>query len=148
MELMASTRRKITVTDDPVDHVIRQVPPWREADLTECGRTLVEEKDNYITRNELIARAKELGAPRARLLTCMVCYDTAARHGTWASDPLAVIQRETGWSNKNKELFVRELRAIGALIEEHRAEFDDYVNGLADTVPLAELRRRRNGRNT
>jgi hypothetical protein len=142
---MVSTR-KITVEDEGVDHVIRQTPPWREADLTECGRTLVEEKDNYITRDELLARARSVGHARAQLLTCMVCYQTAARRSTWAHDPIAVIERETGWSNKHKDLFARELRAIGALIEAHPEEFRDYVEGLADTLSMAELRRRRRTR--
>jgi hypothetical protein len=62
-----------------------------------------------------------------------------------------VIRREcerAGWNagTADGEQFTRELRAIAALIGEHRAEFDGYLSGLGDTIDLRARRLSRKAR--
>lgn len=136
---MAATKRVI-VTEDPIDHVVRTVPPWREPRHTECGLDLTEDRA-VISREELYARARKLGRQRTLLAHCLTCVETVQRHQTWEKNPGSVIERELGWNSKTKELFNRELRAIAAMIEEHRDEFDAFVEGLEETSSLDERRR-------
>jgi hypothetical protein len=129
----------------PRQHVIRPVLPWRPPDvLTECGRK-VDDLQHVITRQAYLAKVRKLGTRRAMLTTCLTCSDTAERWSDWATNPADVIRRETGYGRDDTPLR-RELLAIAALIEEHRAEFDDYLAGLDQATDLAAVRQARRRR--
>jgi len=154
-------------TLSPVDHVARPRLPWRiSPHLTECGKDLARfDLDRIITTDALIARIRDLGRQRAAYTTCMTCWETARRHRSDRPDPLRVIMRELEalrWSedvplgdldhltaarreqvtrdHARRRLVAGELEALGALVTAHRAEFDDYVAGLAETVSLTDRR--------
>lgn len=118
---------------EPVDHVLRPKLPWRdEQDITECGYDA--SKVTTLTREEFIARRKEMGEQRTAILTCMTCKDTAARWHDWDTDPRAAIQREIEWEHRGRwsrddgrERLAFELRAIAALIDAHHDEFKQEV---------------------
>ncbi|SHP53535.1 Uncharacterised protein [Mycobacteroides abscessus subsp. abscessus] len=140
------------MTNEPRDHVIRAQLPWRTDELTECGREL-NDVASYITRDQLIARVKEHGQQRTAFTVCMTCWSTASSHRyDWNSDPIATIAREAsrcggsyGHASPSPERahLVAELRAITALIDAHRDEFDGYITGLAATVSLSTAKRSR-----
>jgi hypothetical protein len=124
---------------EPVDHIIRPLLPWRtgEGAITECGYDASKVK--ALTREDYIARFKELGQQRCAMLTCMTCSDTLRRwRSAWEDDPRAVIGREVEWEHGGSYWRARtdrghrlkdELRAIAALIDAHRDEFDGLVEG-------------------
>jgi hypothetical protein len=131
-----------------VDHVQRAKLPWRDVDLTECG--LPVEDHPVITRDTFAARIREWGKERTRYTVCMTCATTAPHYSAWETDPVSVMKREAercGWypraQDVGRDLFTRELRAMAALIEAHREEFDGYVQGLAETSSLATARKRK-----
>lgn len=128
-----------------LDHVARPMLPWRVSHLTECG--LSTSSLPVIDVDTLIARIGRLGQRRTALGVCMTCWTTASHSKKWDIDPVSVMEREVR-RHKPKQL-ERELRAIAALINAHREEFDTAVAGLAGTPSLAEHRRnRRQGRTT
>lgn len=125
---------------DPMDHIERPRPPWRNDHQTECGRD-VSEFASVLTRDEAVAKVKKQGQQRAAMSTCMTCWSTAERHGDWANDPAGVIAREPRWSRgPGAERWKTELRALGLLYEAHRDEFDAVMAGLADTSSIADKR--------
>jgi hypothetical protein len=137
-----------------VDHVERGALPWRQVELTECGLPVADHP--VITRDAYVARYKAWGRERTMFTVCRTCANTAANYKPWDEDPVQTIKREAercGWypraDDLGRDLFTRELRAIAALIEAHREEFDGYVEGLAETVSLDRARqqaRRRKAR--
>lgn len=120
---------------EPVDHILRPCLPWRADDtaITECGYAAGSVK--AITRPEFFQRIKDLGKQRAAMLTCMTCYQTAERWGTWDDDPRRALDREISWESGGAwrarsdrgERLKDELLAIAALIEAHRDEFDAHI---------------------
>jgi hypothetical protein len=143
---------------EPVHHIIRAKLPWRkEPDLTECGH-LASEMALVWTRAEAVAKFKELGEQRMAMVTCMTCMHTANRWPTWETSPVAVMDRECsreGWhfrqypgpeQQAEKNLLERELRALAALAEVHSEEFQEMVEGLAETGDLAAKRAQRQRR--
>lgn len=119
---------------EPVDHILRPQLPWRAGDgaITECGYDATKVK--ALTRDEYVARFKELGRQRCAMLTCMTCADTAARWGAWDSDPRKALEREIAWEGAGRyaredrgQRLKDELLAIAALIEVHREEFDAHI---------------------
>lgn len=130
--------------DLPREHVARPSLPWRVGEqLTECGRKADEDT---LTRDELIAKVRKQGPSRAKITTCLTCFDTAQRWQDWNASPAAVMARElknvTYWSGQAAPVIQNELRAIALLIEAHREEFDETLAALASTVPLVANRRR------
>lgn len=129
-------------------HIERPRPPWRqEKRLTECKRDAT--KVTTIARTEFVAKLAELGAQRASLSTCMTCWETARRWPTWEQDPARCLGRETGGSAYGADsppVLSAELRALAALAETHREEFEAYLAGLEQTVDLEDLRRRKTRR--
>lgn len=131
-----------------LDHILRSQLPWRrDPGKTECGRD-ADDVTNALTYDEALAKFRSLGQQRAIMTSCVTCFQTAnARHrSNWDKRPSAVMQRETEqvsyWNRAQAEtLLDRELRAIAALIEAHRDEFDAYVSGLEQTASLADRRR-------
>ncbi len=120
---------------EPVDHIRRPALPWRnDPGLTECGYDASKVKT--LSRADFFARLKVMGEQRTAILTCMTCIDTAKRWGTWADDPRQAMQREIAWErgewyrarSDRGERLRDELFAIEALVERHRAEFDELVS--------------------
>ncbi len=138
----------MTEYDDlPREHVLRPALPWRDEELTECGR---KPGEHILTRDAFIAKVRKLGKTRAAMTTCMTCFETAQRWPDWNANPVAVIAREvkhfTFWGAQQQGPLKEELRAIALLVEAHREEFDETLAALRATVPLA--RPRRQGRRT
>lgn len=124
---------------EPVDHILRPILPWRagEPGITECGYDASKVKT--LTREEFDQRVKDLGRQRTAMLTCMTCYDTAKRWGTWDDDPRRALDREITWEwgggyrarDDRGQRLKDELLAIAALIETHREEFDAHIHETA-----------------
>jgi len=129
------------MSNEPLAHLVRRSPPWREPTKTECGRDLTDIA-RHITRDEAKALIRKHGQQRAAFLLCMVCVQTSDRYRDWAASPTDVIAREgtTRWKQQHSQMD-RELFAIAALIEAHRGEFDGYLADLDETVSLADRRR-------
>jgi hypothetical protein len=134
---------------EPLEHVLRSLPPWRDGAETECGHDAAEfAPERLITRDQFAAKVKQQGKQRSAMTTCMTCWQTAIRHYDWAHSPSSVLAREvnkaTYWrAGEEEPLIDRELRAVAALIDAHRGEFDDYLAGLGETASLAQRRRMR-----
>lgn len=118
-------------------HIQRSRCPWEQPDLTECGRAVVEFA-RVVSRDQALARFREIGATRARYEFCVTCWETADRHSTWEADPLAAIGRlPNAWASGERAIRARaELRALGLLVEAHREEFDAAVESLLGTSDL------------
>lgn len=132
------------MTELPVEHILRAQLPWRADRATECGRPAADVAA-WITRDQAIEKIKDQGKQRAAMTTCMTCWETASRHGTWADDPAGVIERHVvggRWGRRQGEpdLLVAELRAIELLIAAHREEFDATVSSFLGTVSLTDAR--------
>lgn len=116
---------------EPVDHILRPQLPWRtDAGITECG--MDASKVPTLSREQYLARLKDMGRQRTAILTCMTCQTTAQRWGTWEDDPRKALGREieweTGWRRHERPVRLRdELLAVAALIDAHRDEFDAHV---------------------
>ena len=136
---------------EPLDHIIRTPLPWRRNEfLTECGLSA----NNYqsITRDEAVAKVKEQGKQRAAMSTCMTCMNTTERYwlrgmraASDGDDPLVILEREcsgAGWGRNSgqQDLLRTELRAITALIENHRDEFDEHMEAQSKKVDLNKWR--------
>jgi hypothetical protein len=143
------------VSDKPtINHVERPAPPWRSAPgRTECG--LPTAGHPVITRPEFEELVRRLGKQRAAMQLCMTCWNTAIRWADWATDPVQVVMRETQggkvfrretYGTRTDPSFRDELRALAALVEAHRDEFDGYLAGLDDAASLADARARRRRR--
>lgn len=137
-----------------VTHIERANVPWRKERETECG--LDASKHPTWSRAETDDKIKELGVVRLSLQTCMTCYQTYSRHSTWDVDPASCVQRLVGRASlrfgrtPENVAIAAELRAIGVLVEHHRAEFDQLVADLLSAVDLQSRRaqkaaRRRHG---
>jgi hypothetical protein len=131
------------VHGEAVDHVIRSVPPWREATVTECGRNL--EGLPLITRDELLTRVQNEGQRRAAFITCMVCWETVYRTKSWEQDPALALAREFGryGINGGPERMRLEMRALMLLVEAHREEFFETLAALQGTSELSRARAKR-----
>jgi hypothetical protein len=103
------------------------------------------------TRDEAIAKQKEMGVQRFSLFACMTCARTASNHATWDEDPASCFVRHatpmalSRWGARRtptaeQRWFADELRAIAMLIEAHREEFDALVESLGEVVDLAAMR--------
>lgn len=125
-----------------ITHIQRPNLPWRSDQLTECK--LDATRHPTWTRDEAIAKARELGQQRFAMVVCITCMNTANRHRTWDEDPASCLERYVGsvWGMKDDESqrLDHELRAIAMLIEAHRDEFDATVADLAGAVSLGDLR--------
>lgn len=128
---------------EPVDHIERPTLPWRTGQtLTECGLGAVHVRT--MTRTDYSRRLKEWGQQRTAITTCVTCYNTARRHGTWEEDPRQAVEREIAWEgngrwshNERGTQFRDELKAIAILIERHKDEFTELCAGLAGTVAIS-----------
>lgn len=121
------------------DHVRRPDLPWRVNPLTECGRRL-DDVRGVISREELAARLRRDGQQRTAFTVCMTCLSTVSRWPQWDKDPVEAMAREFHGYRRHDRL-ADELRAIAAVVEAHRDEFDGYLAGLGETVRLDAVRR-------
>jgi hypothetical protein len=128
-------------TSLPRDHVRRPDLPWRTARLTECGKPIVDVA-SCITREEMRAKVKQQGVQRAAFTTCMTCMSTGKSWPEWDEDPVRTLGRDFYAGHPDPRM-VDELRALAALVDAHRDEFDGYMAGIKETVSLAEQRKRR-----
>ena len=143
------------------DHVRRPPLPWRPGeDITECGR-LVADVDTVIEPDQLVWRKRNWGAQRTAFTVCMTCANLASYSPVWEADPVAVVTREARRSGANigsaardaaytgkaadprRELLSHELRAMIALVAEHRDEFEAYVQASVDAAAFADRRARK-----
>lgn len=140
--------------DAPLDHVLRAPLPWRSDRLTECGRA-ADSVQACIGPDELSARIKRHGKQRAAFTVCMTCWGRVGWTSTWERHPIGVLYRElkrigpflpVGHTSPESERMTAELRALAALVETHREEFDGYLAGLDETVNLDQRRTRRGKR--
>ena len=148
----------------PVDHITRNVLPWRTSvDLTECGKPVADLAGRLISRADAAARIKKIGQRRSMFSLCMTCVAASDRNrgiGGLGGDAVAVVARETGgvqyvqppspysregttakWAERQR--LNAEFEAIAALGAAHREEFDGYLAGREQTVSLADRRRQR-----
>lgn len=127
---------------DPVDHIVREPLPWREPEVTHCGRSLAETKQ-VTTREQAWAMVRDLGKKRAAYALCMTCLETAHRNPTWEESPMGRLRRDVAPLFPRDDGLTLELRAIAILIEAHRAEFDELVAGLGAASDLSAARQAR-----
>ena len=126
-----------------ITHIERPNLPWRSDRKTECG--LDADRHPTWTREEAFSVKADLGSRRFMMLSCMTCASTADRHTTWEEDPASCITRHAsrmgtryGKPDTERRLFADELRAIAALVEYHREEFDALVRSLQGVVYLKD----------
>lgn len=156
-----------------VQHVRRPAPIWRtEAEYTECGRRLdAYPADRLIDSAELDRRVRQWGKQRASFSVCMTCWQTVGRWRSDRDDPILVTVRELEYvrhepfggdlstirpdvAEKIREDRVRrarvvaELRALAALVDKYRDEFDATVASLDEVDTLSERRAQRRKRRT
>lgn len=128
-----------------ITHIERSNLPWRDERATECG--LDRDRHPTWTRDEAIAKAREMGKQRFAMVVCMTCMNTAERHRTWDEDPVSCMDRYASrWNDHDRPKLTAELRAMALLVEVHRAEFDDAVTALTTATPMADLRAARKAR--
>lgn len=113
--------------------------PWRDPDdlETECGRLVIDVPS--VSRDEMRRKIAHLGIQRASLSSCMTCLHTAQRHRDWEKDPVDTMRREVTGRRHDQQLRT-ELLAIAALIDNHRDEFQAYLDGLSEAVDLTRRR--------
>jgi hypothetical protein len=119
------------------DHVVRESVPWRDEQLTQCGRP-ISDVGSVISEDELRRRLKKDGQQRTAFTVCMTCYHHP--HSKWDTDPVGVIRNDrTGYARTHyaspvaigqppRDMsLVHELHAIAKLVETHQDEFDQLV---------------------
>ena len=117
-------------TTEPLKHIARPRVPWSDRALTFCGKHPNEFK-SVVTAQQAKSDYSKMGRQRASLFYCMTCSNQATT-ATFETDPLRVV--EIWWSRmnrwgRNKDDGRREVEAIAALIENHRAEFERLRDG-------------------
>ena len=141
---------------DPVDHIVRPTVPWRDPDLTQCGRS-VADVAKVVSLDEARRRWRDQGEARASFTLCMTCVQTADRHRVdWDSNPIGIVSREATaldyvWQSRGRRedhdqdlaqatRLTHELRAIAMLIDAHRDEFEAAVAGQSEVTDLGKIR--------
>lgn len=142
--------------EDPLRHIVRPSLPWRDADLTRCGRPIAElVPAAVVTFDQARAIVDKHGKRRAAFLLCMTCADGVAPWPEWVDDPCRLLGRYLEGARRHRsvrtaagrELEV-DLRALELLVDEHRDEFDATRAALASAtvVDLTERRAARRRR--
>ncbi len=127
--------------EEQLDHVARPMLPWRTEFRAECGLPPIPGR-SIIDRNAFRAKLTRQGKTRSAMTTCITCWQTASRWKDWSLSPSDVVRRELPqqWGGTQTNALDDELRAIAALIEAHREEFDGFLIGLAATADLSAVR--------
>lgn len=131
----------MTTAEEPRAHVRRPDFPWRDGQRTECGKSAIDVAA-VIDRDELNRRIHRDGIQRTAYTVCMTCLDASRRWKDWTGDPIDVMAREF-YGGRRDERLRDELRALAALVEAHRDEYDDYMTGIGQTVSLDAARQAR-----
>lgn len=132
--------------DPPLNHIARPNLPWRDDELTECGKPAADIAGEVLTRDEAHTLVRQLGKTRFSFVTCVTCWQTAEWNHGWEVSPTQVIAREakraSQWTRGTgtNERLDHELRALAALVDAHREEFASYLTGLDETTDLAAAR--------
>lgn len=132
-----------------LDHLLRAAPPWHTGPrMTECGRA-EGDVQSIVDRPTMQARVNKLGKQRAAMVMCMSCVNLYSRPFTWARHPAEILRRfiesqqyRVRRGDDTRSLLMRELLALGMLVEDHREEFEGYVAALEQTADLDQARRR------
>lgn len=140
----------MTDSEPTLAHVRRHRLPWRAAELTktECGQKPAEFA-RVITWDELRDLVTRLGKQRASMQVCMTCWGRAHSWNdeefylAWEENPEALLYRELKPYGREETLMRRELRAIAALVDAHRDEFAELIQGLEQMVSPEDLAARR-----
>lgn len=136
------------MSDEPLTHIARTSPPWRDASKTVCGRLISQYADGLVV-NLADARAmqRRLGKQRFALAICMTCAHNVGNWAEWDDSPVRRMEREVtgGAFGRREPVIEHELRAIAALIDRHGDEFNELVESFAsgDVVTMSDLRRKR-----
>ena len=129
--------------DQPLKHIRRPQIPWRNSRVTECGRAVAEFRpDVVLDRADALALVTKYGKQRAAFLLCMTCMTTCNQYPDWHEDPAGALAREF-YSGRRDPALSDELRALEALVDAHREEFDGLLISLKQTTSLDAARRRR-----
>lgn len=113
--------------DDVVRHLARPALPWRASPLTRCGRLISELGEGQIVS---LAQAKKLVKQRQADLVCITCLQHVNDWPEWGTNPGGLLHQYTrtgAWGPARDGWLTDDLRAIAALIEAHRDEFDALV---------------------
>ena len=134
------------------DHVARPNVPWRTDRFTQCGQH-IDDVASVLSLADLESRIQRDGHAQTVITMCRTCWDSRDT-ARWESNPVGVVAREAvrvGIGSREPSTrpearrFNDELRAIAALIEAHRSEFDAYLNELDASTHLTDRRRMRAG---
>jgi len=130
---------------EPLTHIRRPNLPWRDDELTECGKPIGDIKGSVLNRESAAVQLRRLGQQRFAMFHCMTCWNTARYNHGWDRSPSHVMAREVQRGgrftmNEVNQRMDAELRAIAALIEAHREEFDGFLAGLEETTDLTRVR--------
>ena len=134
------------MADDPLEHVARPVVPWStRTGLTECGRK-ISDVAAVIDLPTFVVKFNKLGKTRMAMTTCMTCWNRL-QYGAhvWEKNPVGVLIRDLE-RHDEKAVIAVEVRALAALVDAHRQEYDDLITGLQDTTDLAARRAKRTSR--
>ncbi|MDO8391035.1 MAG: hypothetical protein Q7V57_11140 [Actinomycetota bacterium] len=131
-------------------HITRTNLPWRDATRTVCGKPISQYRpDLVITLADAQSMQRRLGQQRFALAICMTCANNVGHWAEWDANPIMRFQREINGNgmgrDRDDQVVENELRAVAALIERHREEFDDMVTALSDgsVITMQQLRRNR-----
>ena len=115
-------------------HIRRPDLPWRPSTRTVCGRP---------ARSGLVVSLPDLKAiPREERFAlksefCQVCRDMLRGWPEWDADPVGRMYRECELFGGGRKPIAMELRCIAELIANHRAEFDELLEGEQALAALA-----------
>ena len=120
------------MTDPPLNHIERPLPPWSHCDSkTQCGRA---RNDVAAIQSiaEFVAAVKRDGQQRLAYVTCMTCWNASTYQAyEWDQEPSGTLRRYlSSASQDDGRVIRRELRALARLVDAHRDEFDALVVGL------------------
>jgi hypothetical protein len=123
-------------------HVWRPSLPWRTAIQTECGLFPKGELAERCVQRDAIDSFPhyEKGSYWARRGylngLCFTCQDVVKAWPTWDKNPVRCLARESGRTPINFEL-----RALAALVDAHRDEFNDRLEAELVLGTLLEMGR-------
>lgn len=133
------------MTDQPLAHLPRVVPPWEDPRYTDCGRKIVDVA-KMGTRDEYAKLVKRVGQRRADYDYCITCV-SRNQHGSmsWDKTPADIVSEWVGRSrfvrdtDQRDEITMR-LYAIEAVIAAHRDEYEAHIAAQGSTLSLAQAR--------
>lgn len=107
-----------------IRHISRPSLPWRASNLTRCGRPVAEMGEGRVIS---LTQARSLMKRRDGGLVCLTCTRHLNDWPEWDANPSGLMHQYTrtgAWGPARDGWINDDLRAIAALIERHRDEFD------------------------